>query len=177
LNNAIARQARRVALGVATTAVASMALAGGAMADSGAGNGPFVIGDQGSLAQGTEVTFWGAQWWKQNPLSTGLAPASFKGYADNAGTCGGTWTTRPGNSSAPPAALSGTVPVIVSTSISKSGPVISGDIKAIVLVAPDGGYDGNPGHPGTGKIVGYVCGAGPAEDITGQDGDGTQLNV
>ena len=58
-------------------------------------------------------TFWGAQWWKDNPLSTGSAPASFKGYADNAATCGQTWTTRPGNSSDPPASLSATINVIV----------------------------------------------------------------
>ena len=31
-------------------------------------------------------------------------------------------------------------------------------IKEIVQVAVDPGYAGNPGHAGTGQIIGYVCG-------------------
>ena len=165
----IARRIRGAGLAVATTAVASLALSGPALADSSSA-GMFVIGDQ-NVAVGSQVNFWGAQWWKNNPLSTGSAPASFKGYADNvAGSCGSNWTTAPGNSSAPPASLSGTQDMIVSSSIDKSGPVISGDIKEIVQVAVDPGYAGDPGHPGTGTIVGYVCG-GPAG--SGGGGGGT----
>jgi hypothetical protein len=162
-----ARRMRGLGLAVATTAVASLAVSGPALADS-PGTGAFVIGDQ-NVAVGAQVDFWGAQWWKDNPLSTGSAPASFKGYADNAATCGQTWTTRPGNSSDPPATLPGTINVIVSSQIDKSGPVISGDVKEIVQVAVDPGYAGNPGHPGTGTIVGYVCG-GPI--ITNPSGGG-----
>jgi hypothetical protein len=157
-----ARRMRGAGLAVATTAVASLALSGPALAATPV-NSSFVIGDQ-NVALGAQVTFWGAQWWKDNPLSTGLAPAAFKGYADNvAGACGGTWTTDPGNSSDPPAAIGNVQNVIVSSAISKSGPVISGDIKEIVQVAVDPGYAGNPGHPGTGTIIGYVCG-GPGGD-------------
>ena len=174
MNSAIGRQVRRAALGAATSVIAFASIAGGAMATprTAHANGAFVIGDNNSLALGTHVTFWGAQWWKDNPLSTGLAPASFKGYADSAGTCGNTWTSRPGNSSAPPATLSGAVPVIVSGTVAKRGPVLSGDIHAIVLVAPDRGYQGNPGHPGTGKIVGYVCSAGQNIGVGGANGNG-----
>jgi len=162
LHSQLARRVRAAGLAVATTAVASLALCGPALADSPA-NSAFVIGDQ-NVALGAHVTFWGAQWWKDNPLSTGLAPASFKGYANNvSGACGGTWTTDPGNSSDPPASLSGVQNVIVSDQITKSGPVISGDIKEIVQVAVDPGYAGDPGHPGTGTIIGYVCG-GPGGD-------------
>lgn len=169
MTHPIARHARRLAAGLTVTAAASLALAGGALADSGSSSGMFVIGDQ-TTALGSQVTFWGAQWWKDNPLSTGLAPASFKGYADNPpATCGQGWTTAPGNSSDPPAALSGTVPMIVSTQISQTGPVISGDTEEIVLVAVDPGYAGDPGHPGTGTIVGYVCG-GPAPSDGGSGG-------
>jgi hypothetical protein len=153
----LARRARGLGLAVATTAVASLALSAPALADAPSA-GSFVIGDQ-NVAIGAQVTFWGAQWWKDNPLSTGSAPAAFKGYADTvSGTCGGTWTTRPGNSSDPPAAIDGVQDVIVSSAITKDGPVISGDIKEIVQVAVDPGYAGNPGHPGTGQIIGYVCG-------------------
>lgn len=158
----LGRRARRAGLAVATTAFASLALCGPALADSPA-TSSFVIGDQ-NVAVGAQVTFWGAQWWKDNPLSTGLAPAAFKGYADNvSGTCGGTWSTDPGNSSDPPATIGDVQDVIVSSTITKTGPVISGDIKEIVQVAVDPGYAGDPGHPGTGRIIGFVCG-GPGGD-------------
>ena len=47
--------------------------------------------------------------------------------------------------------------VIVSSSITKSGSTISGDVKAIVVVQTDPGYSGNPGHAGTGRVVAVVC--------------------
>ena len=82
------RRWSRLAISGAATALASLALASSAMADQPSNPGTFVIGDQ-SAQVGSQVTFWGAQWWKDNPLSTGLAPASFKGFADNASaTCG-----------------------------------------------------------------------------------------
>lgn len=156
----IRRRTRRLMLAGAATTLASLAFAGGAMADQPSNPGTFVIGDQNPVV-GSEVTFWGAQWWTENPLSTGLAPASFKGFADNAtATCGETWTTDPGNSSHPPASVTGVIPVIVASQISKTGPVISGDTKEVVLVAVDPGYAGDPGHPGTGTVVGFVCGGG-----------------
>jgi hypothetical protein len=141
-------------------AAASLALAGGALADAPSNPGTFVIGDQNVLL-GSQVTFWGAQWWKNNPLSTGLAPASFKGFAvDATPTCGQNWTTDPGNSSHPPATVDGVIPVIVSSQITKSGPVISGDATEVALVQVDPGYAGDPGHPGTGTVIGFLCGGG-----------------
>lgn len=160
MKQTISRRARHLALGVAASAVASLGLAGAALADSSYGGGSFVIGDQNNLNIGSQVDFWGAQWWKENPLSTGSAPASFKGYAVNGGWCGDTWSSLPGDSSNPPAALDNTISVIVSSSITKSGRVISGDVQDIVLVAPDPGYAADPGHPGSGTIVGFVCGNG-----------------
>jgi hypothetical protein len=156
MKHPVTRRARTFAVGVAAAAAASLALAGSALADTGP---VFAIGDQNTLAVGTQVEFWGAQWWMDNPLSTGFAPASFKGYVVNppAG-CGGTWTTDPGNSGQPPATLPGTVEAVVSTTITQSGSVISGDTKAIAEVSVDPGYAGDPGHPGTGTIVGFVCG-------------------
>ena len=149
---------RRLTLAACSAAVVSLGLAGGAMADQPSGVGSFVISDQ-NAAVGSQVTFWGAQWWKQNPLSTGLAPASFKGFADTAtATCGETWTTDPGDSSDPPANASGTVPVVVSSQITKNGPVISGDTTEVVLVQVDPGYAPDPGHAGTGTVVGIVSG-------------------
>jgi hypothetical protein len=150
------RRFGRLGLGLAA-AVASLALATSAFARPFSTQGSFVIGDQNADV-GSVVTFWGAQWWKDNGLSMGLAPASFKGFADTAtATCGEPWTTRPGNSSFPPETVEGVVPMVVSTHITKSGPVISGDTQKVVLVDVNPGYGPNPGHPGTGTVVGVVC--------------------
>jgi hypothetical protein len=146
------RRIRSVAV-AATVAVAGLTFTATASAEP-----SFVVGDQ-NAALGSSVTFWGAQWWKLNSLSGGTAPASFKGYADTvAGSCGGSWTTYPGNSSDPPAGpLPGLIEVLVASHVTKSGRIISGDTSAIVLVETNLGYQGDPGHPGTGTVVGVVC--------------------
>ena len=123
-----------------------------------AGSGSFVIGDMEANSAG-HVLFWGAQWWKQDPMSGGAAPAAFKGYelSNPAPTCGSTWTTRPGNSPHPPATVPTLMGVIVSSHITQKGPIISGDILHIVLVRTDPGYGPNPGHAGSGLIIGQIC--------------------
>jgi hypothetical protein len=138
-------------LTVVPTGLAAPPAAGGATAP-----GAFVIGDTNATI-GSTVTFWGAQWWKDNTLSGGLAPASFKGFADTASSppvCGQkSWTTRPGNSSNPPATVAPIIDVIVSSAVSKDGPTISGDVTAIAQVMTDPGYAADPGHPGTGTVL------------------------
>ncbi len=127
-----------------------------------AASGQFVLGDKtvAAATPSTTVTFWGAQWAKQNSLSGGAGPDAFKGYDNSAPSlaCGATWTTDPGNSSDPPATIPGYMAVIVSSHVDKNGSNISGDIKQIVIVKTDAGYAGNPGHAGTGTIVGTYCG-------------------
>jgi Bacterial Ig-like domain (group 1) len=122
------------------------------------GGGGFVIGNLENV-NGASVYWWGAQWWKKDRLSLSLAPASFKGYENGNRTpwCGETWTTRPGNSPKPPKTVPGTMAVIVSSHITKRGPVISGDIVHIVLVQTAPGYGPNPGHIGTGIIIAQIC--------------------
>ena len=122
------------------------------------GGGNFVIGDK-NAAVGTAVTFWGAQWWKLNGLSGGSAPASFKGFEESpVATCGAGWSADPGNSTPPPAGpLPAYMAVVVSSSIGKSGSAISGNTVHIVVVKTNSGYDANPGHAGTGTVVGQVC--------------------
>ena len=121
--------------------------------------GGFVIGD-GNSANGTAVTFWGAQWAKDNTLSGGPAPSSFRGFEDSAVSpvCGTSWTTGAGNSASPP---SGPLPlymgVIVASSITNSGSTISGNTLHIVVVQTNSGYEPNPGHAGTGTVVAQVC--------------------
>lgn len=127
-------------------------------------SGTFVLGDgtaTSALANGSTVTWWGAQWRKSNQLSGGAAPASFKGFADTASTappsCGGTWATRPGNSSSPPSSVPPVMAVVVASAITQAGDTISGNIQQIVLVQTNSGYGPNPGHDGTGKIIAVLC--------------------
>ena len=120
----------------------------------------FVIGDLDAVV-GNHVTFWGAQWWRLNHLSGGTAPASFKGFANctnpNPPTCGGTWISDPGNSSHPPATVPADMTVIVSSLITKSGQIESGNIPMMVTIHTDPGYEPNPGHAGTGTVTAVVC--------------------
>jgi hypothetical protein len=118
------------------------------------GNCWFVVGDRDSDGH---VNFWGSQWSKNNHLSRGSGPSSFKGYSGVTSTslhAGSTWSARTGNSSSPPRGpLPEYMAVIVSSSIKQSGSTIGGDISKVVIVKTDSGYDSNPGHAGTGTVV------------------------
>jgi Bacterial Ig-like domain (group 1) len=123
------------------------------------GGGSFVIGDQ-NAAVGTSVTFWGAQWAKDNSVSGGSAPKSFKGFAENPTTpsCNVAWTTDPGNSTPPPdGPLPTFMAVIVTSLVGKDGSEISGNTVHIVVVKTNPGYAANPGHAGTGTVVAVIC--------------------
>ncbi len=148
---------RRALAVIAACCLAALATAAPASAE-----GSFVIGDE-NAAIGNQVTFWGAKWWKLNSPSGGTAPASFKGFANTltGSGCGSSWTTDPGNSSEPPESpLPGTIEAIASSHIVKEGRTISGDVAAVVLIATEPGYDPDPGHAGTGTVVGFVCRTG-----------------
>jgi hypothetical protein len=112
-----------------------------------------------SVATNATIYYWGAQWTQNNPLTGGDATHSFKGFEDGNGTptCGGTWTSRPGNSSNPPATVPGIMDIIVSSKITKVGPSISGDIKQIIRISTNAGYGPAPGHVGTAKVLSVVC--------------------
>jgi hypothetical protein len=121
--------------------------------------GSFVVGDRSASGA---VTFWDAQWAKVNALSGGSAPNSFKGFAQTLSSrpprCGGSWSTRPGNSPPPPdAPLPAFIAVLVASAANQSGPTISGNISAIVIVKTNPGYQPDPGHPGTGTVVAVLC--------------------
>jgi hypothetical protein len=121
------------------------------------GGGSFVVGDRTATGG---VTFWGAQWAKSNLLSGSSAPLDFKGFALNAATlrCGFGWSTDPGASSPPPdAPLPAYMAVIVTSSASRSGSVLSGNIAHVAIVKTGAGYDSNPGHAGAGTVVATVC--------------------
>ena len=47
--------------------------------------------------------------------------------------------------------------VIVTSTVSKSGSSIGGNTASMVIVKTDDGYAPDPGHPGTGTVMGVVC--------------------
>ena len=130
----------------------------------------FVIGDLEPHAVGNVVYFWGAQWWKNNIMSgltiPGTSRASFKGFATSAELlCGGVWKSRPGNSPPPPDTIPANIAVVVTSTVIKDGPNLSGDIREIVVVSQDGGYGPNPGHAGKGQVTSIVCPQPPPEEF------------
>ena len=89
------------------------------------------------------MNFWGSQFWKNNSFSGVVnAPASMKGYIDNAPgfVCGVNWNSDPGNSSHPPATIPVNMLVVVSSTNTQSGSNEIGDIKHLVVVAVQPGY-------------------------------------
>jgi hypothetical protein len=116
--------------------------------------GQFVIGDLAPHLAGDRVNFWGAQWATNNPMSGGSVPNAFKGFENGtAPPAFGTWTSRPGNSSNPPATIPESMDVIVSSLVQKNGPVITGDVKEIICLKTEPGYGPAPGHRGYGMVV------------------------
>ena len=49
------------------------------------------------------------------------------------------------------------VTVMASSSITKSGSMIAGNTRMMVIVKTDPGYAGNPGHAGTGTVIAVIC--------------------
>jgi Big-like domain-containing protein len=123
-------------------------------------HGTFAVGD-GNATNGASVTFWGAQWAQLNTLSGGPAPASFKGFAAETSAtppaCATSYTASPGNSGGPPSSLPSFMAVAVSSSVTKSGSTITGDITRLVIVQTNPGYAPDPGHAGTGTVVAQFC--------------------
>lgn len=120
----------------------------------------FAIGDLNAVV-GQKVTFWGAQWAKQNSLSGGAASASFKGFANSTSTnpvnCGGTWTTPAGGDTGAPASVPKFITIIVTSSATKTGATISGNVTKLVIIKVDPGYSPDPATPGTGTVYSVVC--------------------
>ena len=78
----------------------------------------------GRADQRHQVNFWGSQFWKNNSFSGVVnAPASMKGYIDNAPgfVCGVNWNSDPGNSSHPPSTIPVNMVVVVSSTNTQSG--------------------------------------------------------
>jgi len=126
--------------------------------------GNFVLGNAtvAAATPSTVVTFWSAQWSTLSSLSGAPAPAEFKGFAStfapSTPTCGGTWSGRSGDCGYPPQGpLPSYLGVVVSSSVSKQGSSLSGDVAHVVVVKTSPGYSSNPGHAGTGTVVATFC--------------------
>jgi hypothetical protein len=123
--------------------------------------GDFVLGDATDLS--ATVTWWSSDWSPLNRLTGGVATTAFKGFAgaltpSSPPACGGSWTTRPGNSPPPVGSIPSYMGVLVSSTITASGSVISGNTPKIVVVKTNPGYSPSPGHDGTGTYVATYCG-------------------
>jgi hypothetical protein len=130
--------------------------------------GAFMLGDTNvaTATSSIRVTWWSHGWWLQNNLSGGIAPASFKGFADHVSTlptnspvtvCGTRFKTSPGSSPRPPSGVPSYMGVLVASSATKAGSAVEGNWGKIVVVKTDPGYAPNAGHPGTGTIVATFC--------------------
>ncbi|MCB7135811.1 PKD domain-containing protein [Cellulosimicrobium marinum] len=120
--------------------------------------GFYAVGADTAPGDGDDVYFWGSQWASRN----GGGPNAFKGFVGEDGatpTCGATWTSRPGNSGHPPATVPPYMAVVVTADPVKKGSVTTGTVEKVVVVRTDPGYQGNPGHPGTGQVVATLCGS------------------
>jgi hypothetical protein len=130
--------------------------------------GAFVVGDAtvATAAPGASVTWWNDGWWLNNSLSGGVAPDSFKGFAQRVttlpatsptSTCGNYFVTQSGNSPPPTSLVPSYMGVIVASSVSKTGAGVNGVWGSVVVVKTDSGYSPSPGHVGTGTIVATFC--------------------
>lgn len=129
----------------------------------------FVVGDLTVPPANLSLNayFWGSQWDQMNPMSgMGPSPSSFKGFAGFENnflgfpppTCPSNWSSDTGNSTPPPPApLPAVIGVIVSSNITQNGSVIEGNTVHIVIVQTNPGYAPDPGNPGTGTILGFLC--------------------
>lgn len=128
-----------------------------------AADSAFVIGDGNvGTSVGNSVEFWGADWSTLNVVSGGPAPTSFMGFATSVTLttpCTGTFTSKPGNSSTPPATLGPFIEVLVASSVTKKGNVISGTFSDRASVETNPGYGPDPDQPGTGTVRVICSGA------------------
>ena len=94
----------------------------------------------------------------ERPHEPRLVHGELQGIRDSCRLeCGSFWKSLPGNSPPPPATIASEIAVVVTSTIIKNGPNLSGDIREILVVHQDGGYGPNPGHAGNGVVTSIVC--------------------
>jgi hypothetical protein len=108
--------------------------------------GLFVVGDRSATGA---VTFWSPSWWLRNVLSSGPAPASFKGFAT---AVPGGWIASSGFDHSP-AKVPEWMAVLVASRIVKEGSLITATASRMVVVHA-GAYD--PGLVGEGTVVATI---------------------
>jgi hypothetical protein len=129
--------------------------------------GAFTLGDKtvAAATEATTVTWWGDTWSSLNSVSGGSAPPAGKGFAGIVSlptttpptTCGASWSTSGGNSPPPVGGIPSYMGTLVTSKVTKSGSVISGNTVEIVIVKTNPGYAPNPSAHGSGVIVAKYC--------------------
>ncbi len=120
--------------------------------------GAFAVGDRGA-ASTTPVTYFGAQWSTDNPLTGGAAPSAFKGFATAPGSppsCGHSFAADPGNSGSPPMSVPSYMGTLVTSQVTKSGSSIVGTVTRLVVLKTSA-YGPSPGAGGKGTVVAVIC--------------------
>ena len=64
-----------------------------------------------------------------------------------------------GGSAALPSSVPAYMAVVVPNKVTQSGSTISGNVAEVVIVKTNAGYQPDPCHPGTGTVVGALCGS------------------
>jgi kumamolisin len=129
--------------------------------------GAFTLGDKtvAAASEETTVSWWADTWSSLNSLSGGPAPPAGKGFAGTVSlpsttppvSCSSGWSTSGGNSPPPVASIPSYMGTLVTSAVTKSGSVISGNTVEIVVVKTNPGYAPNPASHGTGVIVAKYC--------------------
>lgn len=132
----------------------------------------------GGLSDFSATIDWGDGSSTTGTISGGPGTAPYTVHGSHIYATTGFFTVSgPGNSASPP---DGPLPTymggIVTSSDSKSGSAISGDILHIVVVKTNAGYAPNPGHDAKGKDVAEVCQASAgSRESEGGSGDHSHL--
>jgi hypothetical protein len=112
----------------------------------------------GVVAGGT-YRFWGSAWKDQVTAGAYGAGDSFKGYAEVVAADGRSFTARTGSSGSAPASIARYISVLVSTSMTKAGSTISGNVVQRVVLRVDDLSTYKPSAGGTtaGVLVATVA--------------------
>ena len=107
------------------------------------------------------VEFWGHSWSRDNVLSGGPAPDSFKGFASAIRHQSARLRRRLDEQAGQQLETAGHAATLYGRSRFQQHYQVGfdylSDVPEIVVVTPNPGYEPDPGHPGTGTVVAEFC--------------------
>lgn len=109
-----------------------------------------------SMKVGNKVTFWGPQWAKQVTSGEVSGLSRFKGWATSRDAADWTYDASD-KAKHPPKSVATHIRVMVATSFSKAGEIITGDIVAFAIIEVNGSTDISNDHEASGTVVAIVA--------------------